>query len=149
VPKNEFMTGKTTKKRRGKNCRSSKSKYQNVSLGGSDEFFNRFEKMAEIAGCKDACKLLSKKSRAMLYLLRIHLTQPRVDKGEPIDKEQAKVLATLFRNLREKRDIELIKGKEKRRFQLLICTLLSVLCITLVLKKAVLVWKHLLLHLNL
>lgn len=49
----------------------------------------------------------------MLYLLRTHLTQPRVDKGEPIDKKLAKVLAILFRIHRERREIELIKGKDK------------------------------------
>lgn len=107
------MSRKTTKKRTKKNSKPLNFKGQNIRLGGSDEFFNRFEKLAEIAGCKDACRLLSKNNRTMLYLLRIHLTQPRVDKGEPIDKEQAKALAKVFRSLREKRDIDLIKGKEK------------------------------------
>ncbi|MBN2595933.1 MAG: hypothetical protein JXR82_04015 [Marinifilaceae bacterium] len=107
------MPRKTTKKRTKKRNNIFAFKGQGISTGGQAEFFDRFEKLADIAGCKDACKLLNKSNRMLMYLLRIHLTQPRVDKGEPIDKKQAKVLAILFRSLREKRDIELIKGREK------------------------------------
>ena len=107
------MPRKKTKKRKKKNNNTFAFKGQGINLGGQDEFFNRFEKLAEIAGCKDACKLLNKSNRMLMYLLRIHLTQPRVDKGEPISKEQAKILAILFRHWRERRDIELIKGGEK------------------------------------
>jgi hypothetical protein len=107
------MPRKKTKKRKKKNNNTFAYKAQSINLGGKDEFFNRFEKLVEIAGCKDACKLLNKSNRMLMYLLRIHLTQPRVDKGEPISKEQAKILAIVFRNWRERRDIELIKGREK------------------------------------
>jgi len=107
------MPRKKTKKRTKKRKNTFTYKGHSVSFGGQDEFFNRFEKLAEIAGCKDACKLLTKQNRALMYLLRIHLTQPRVDKGEPISKEQAKILAIVFRNYRERCDIELIKGREK------------------------------------
>ena len=107
------MPRKKIKKRKKKNNNTFAFKGQGINLGGQDEFFNRFEKLAEIAGCKDACKLLNKSNRMLMYLLRIHLTQPRVDKGEPISKEQAKILAILFRHWRERRDIELIKGGEK------------------------------------
>jgi len=107
------MPRKKIKKKTKNKTQSVSYKGQNVSFGGKDEFFNRFEKLVEIAGCKDACKLLNKSNRMLMYLLRIHLTQPRVEKGEPISKELAKVLAILFRTHRERRDIELIKGREK------------------------------------
>lgn len=107
------MPRKKTKKRTKKKNKTFNFKGQSISLGGSGEFFNRFEKLAEIAGCKDACKLLTKQNRTLMYLLRTHLTQPRVDKGEPINKKQAKILAIIFRIHRERREIELIKGKEK------------------------------------
>ncbi len=112
ISKNEAMPKKTTKKRKKKNREISNFKGQGINLGGQSEFINRFEKLAEIAGCKDACKLLNKSNRMMMYLLRIHLTQPRVDKGEPISKELAKILALVFRSWRERRNIELIKGRE-------------------------------------
>lgn len=105
------MAKKKIKKRKKNNTFAFKG--QGINLGGQTEFFNRFEKLAEIAGCKDACKLLTKQNRTFMYLLRIHLSQPRVEKGEPIDKKLARILAILFRMYRERRDIELIKGKER------------------------------------
>ncbi len=107
------MPRRKTKKRTNSKHKTININGQGICLGGQNEFFQRFEKLAEIAGCKDACKLLTKSDRMMMYLLRTHLTQVRVDKGEPISTELAKVLAVVFRSHRERRDIELIKGKEK------------------------------------
>ena len=107
------MARKKTKKRTKKKSSVVSRIGQNIGLGGRDVFFNRFERLADIAGCKDSCSMLSKKNTSFIYITRVHLTQPKVDKGEPIGKSLAKFLAGLLRNQRKYRNIELIKGKEK------------------------------------
>jgi len=107
------MSRKKKKKRTTKKNKSVNINGKWTNFGGLKDFFQRFEKLAELAGCKDACKLISKKNRFLMYVSRLHLTQPRVDKGEPINKKLAKILAQIFRSKREYHGIELIKGKEK------------------------------------
>ena len=102
-----------TKKRTKKKSSVVSHPGQTTGLGGRDVFIKRFERLADIAGCKDSCSMLSKKITSFIYVTRLHLTQPKVDKGEPIGKSLAKFLAGLLRNQRKSRNIELIKGKEK------------------------------------
>lgn len=107
------MPRKKTKKRTKKNNQFAGSREGRVKLGGLNDFSQRFEELSEIAGCKDACKLLTMKIRALMFLTRLHLTQPRIDKGEPIDKNLAKMLSKIFKSQRNRKGIELIEGKEK------------------------------------
>lgn len=107
------MAKRKTKKRKKKNCSVVSHPWQTTGLGGRDVFIKRLENLADIAGCKDSCSMLSKKFRSFIYITRVHLTQPKVDKDEPIGKSLAKFLANLLRNQRNIRNIELIKGKEK------------------------------------
>ncbi|WP_282125910.1 hypothetical protein [Marinifilum flexuosum] len=107
------MPRKKIKKRKKKNNQFAGSREGRIKLGGLNDFSKRFEELSEIANCKEACKLLSKKNKALMYFTRLHLTQPRVDKGEPIDKNLAKMLFKIFKNQREDCHIELIEGKKK------------------------------------
>ncbi len=107
------MAKRKTKKRTKKASSVVSHPGQTTGLGGRDVFIKRFESLADIAGCKDACSMLSKKMTSFIYITRVHLTQPKVDKGEPLEKSLAKFLAGSLRDKKKFRNIELIKGKEK------------------------------------
>jgi len=79
----------------------------------ADVYFKKVYKLAQLAGCSEACSLLSKRDRKDLYMHRTHLSQPKVVPGHPISPQSAKELAAIFRLFRNLPSIILIPGKDQ------------------------------------